>query len=115
MLHRAIIQVYRRGRLKVFDSASQESEISWNKIFFAGGSTGGFYQFTNPTLVDDTIDIYDVGTNTWTVRRMSAPRSHCTAEYMSNGKVYIVGGLTTDMNSDAVDIYDIATDSFDFP
>ena len=25
-----------------------------------------------------------------------------------------VGGLTTDMNSDAVDIYDIATDSFDY-
>eukprot|EP00944_MAST-04C_sp_MAST-4C-sp1_P005026 g5026.t1 len=90
------------------------ASIASNKIFFAGGSTGGFFQFTNPTLVDDTIDIYDVGTNTWTVRRMSSPRSHCTAEYMSNGKVYIVGGLTTDMNSDAVDIYDIATDSFDY-
>ena len=44
------------------------ASIASNKIFFAGGSTGGFYQFTNPTLVDDTIDIYDVGTNTWTVR-----------------------------------------------
>ena len=85
----------------------------WGKIFFAGGSTGGFYQFTNPTLVDDTIDIYDVQTNTWTVKKLSVPRSHCSAEYMSSGKVYFAGGLEVSQNSDVVDILDLETDAFD--
>eukprot|EP00943_MAST-04B_sp_MAST-4B-sp1_P001913 g1913.t1 len=87
--------------------------VGWGKIFFAGGSTGGFYQFTNPTLVDDTVDIYDVLTNTWSVKKLSVPRSHCAAEYMSSGLVYFAGGMAISENSNMVDILDLQTGSFD--
>ena len=88
--------------------------VAEDLIFFAGGSTGGYYSFTNPTLMSDVVDIFNATSRTWlTPNKLTVPRCACSAEYM-NGTVFIAGGLSLNDNSNRVDLYEIATGSWTY-
>lgn len=81
-----------------------------DKLMFAGGTDwwdGSLYVGTT-----DTVDVYDVPTDTWSIERLSVPRRWVTASVVGD-KAYFTGGRIPDGNlSDRLDIYDPATDEW---
>ena len=81
-----------------------------NKVFFAGGcSNYPFYW----SAVTNKIDIYDLSTNTWSVKILSETKIGFTAT-MAGSKIYFAGGWNLNPNvsnstSANIDIYDDAT------
>lgn len=81
---------------------------SGNKIFFAGGWEGNWWWF--PTMFTN-VDIYDVATNSWSVKHLSEPRAWMGAASAEH-KVFFAGGTNNDQTSSKVDIYDTETNSW---
>jgi hypothetical protein len=92
-----------------------------NKIFFAGGVNWENYQSLQWSGSYDNVDIYDVSNNTWSVAHLSKGRESICAVVVGN-KVIFAGGTYFTKNSlvtnpvanasDAVDIYDAATNTW---
>jgi N-acetylneuraminic acid mutarotase len=72
-----------------------------NKILFAGGLDSN-YQATQ------TVQIWDVPTNTWSQDTLSGIRTNIQSIVMGS-KIFFVGGLHSNGLSDAIDIYDTNT------
>jgi N-acetylneuraminic acid mutarotase len=99
-------------------SAAQLSEprdlisvaVSGNKIFFAGGWIDSGNAFVSPS---DKVDIYDAGTNSWSVATLSVARSSLSVTAVGN-KVIFVGGFGGNAVSyvNTIDIYDLSTNSW---
>jgi N-acetylneuraminic acid mutarotase len=85
---------------------------SGNKIFFAGGWEGNWWEF--PVMFTN-VDIYDVVTNSWSVKHLSEARAWIGAA-SSGSKVFFAGGTRGPDNnhqaSSKVDIYDTETNSW---
>ena len=82
---------------------------SGNKIFFAGGWEGNWWEF--PVMFTN-VDIYDVVTNSWSVKYLSEPRGWIGAASAGN-KVFFAGGTNGNYHaSSKVDIYDTGTDTW---
>lgn len=85
---------------------------SGNKIFFAGGWEGNWWDFP---IMFTNVDIYDVVTNLWSVKHLSEPRAWIGAA-SAGSKVFFAGGTGGPDNnwqaSSKVDIYDTETDSW---
>jgi hypothetical protein len=64
------------------------------KILVAGGFT---YVYTTHQLYLDTVDVYDIATDSWSTlpQKLQTPRAHAMA-YVSKGVLYLVGGVTSD-------------------
>jgi peroxiredoxin len=97
------------------------------KIYFIGGVTtvegskAPFFTFMGPCRVLGTNDVYDPATDKWESRKpMAVPRNHAFAAAV-NGKIYVIGGRTghgfimSATNTDAVEEYDPATDTWSAP
>jgi hypothetical protein len=77
---------------------SLSAAAAGNKIVFAGGAGAtGFSQ---------TVDIYDVSTNTWTTAQLSKARSNCSAA--GAGNKILVGGRLATTFSKTVDIFTLS-------
>ena len=82
---------------------------SGNKIFFAGGWEGNWWDF--PVMYSN-VDIYDVATNSWSVKYLSEPRAWVGAASAGN-KVFFAGGTNGNYEaSSKVDIYDTETNTW---
>lgn len=81
-----------------------------NRIFFAGGTWG---DGSSSNRYYNTVDIYDVSTNTWSVAALSRARSGIAAAVVGN-KVFFAGGETERdyAPTDIVDIYDLSTNTW---
>jgi len=84
------------------------------KIYAIGGSTraGSPEQYTGGFV--GTNEEYDPETDTWTLKRpMPTPRAYFRVEVV-NGKIYCIGGLTTDhaVPTCAFEVYDPSTDTW---
>jgi len=83
-----------------------------NKIVFAGG-----YSFISGISTNHSrVDIYDMGTQTWSIAELSVPRSDIAAVVAGN-KIFFAGGraetsLDTFEYYSTVDIYDAATNTW---
>ncbi|MDC3983853.1 Kelch repeat-containing protein [Polyangium jinanense] len=73
------------------------------RVLITGGATTGNWDL--PTAV---VDIYDVATNTITAAApMTVPRNYHTATVLSDGRVLVAGGLTTNgVSLQSCEIYD---------
>lgn len=80
-----------------------------NKIFYAGGLT------QDGSYVSSRVDIYDIGTRSWSKTELSVPRSNM-ATVVAGSKVFFAGGQLFNQVSlttySAVDIYDVVTKSW---
>ncbi len=100
--------------MAVLSVARQDFAVvtSGNKIFFAGGWEGNWWDF--PVMFTN-VDIYDVVTNSWSVKHLSEPRAWIGAA-SAGSKVFFAGGTSGPDNnwqaSSKVDIYDTETDSW---
>ena len=81
---------------------------SGNKIFFAGGWEGNWWDF--PVMFTN-VDIYDAATNSWSVKHLSEPRAWMGAA-SAQSKVFFAGGTNNYETSSKVDIYDMQTNSW---
>jgi hypothetical protein len=84
-----------------------------NKVFFAGGCSNTPFEWSG---VSNKIDIYDLSTNTWSVKTLSETKIGFTAT-TAGSKIYFAGGwnLNPDVQystSANIDIYDDATGSW---
>ena len=84
-------------------------------------SVSPFFTFFGPAQVLATNDVYDPATNKWERRKpMAVPRNHAFGAAV-NGKIYVIGGRTghgfilTATNTNAVEAYDPATDTWSGP
>jgi hypothetical protein len=59
----------------------------------------------------DTVDIFDTGTGTWNVAKLSQARMYLAAAVAQN-KIFFVGGVTDKEWSDRIDIYDAVTEGW---
>ncbi len=73
------------------------------KIYLIGGELVG---------ATDLNEVYDVATDTWTTKEPMPTAVYYYASAVVNGKIYILGGIGPNANSDTVQIYDPATDSW---
>ena len=83
-----------------------------NKIVFAGG----FTNIPGGSNYHSRVDIYDLGTQTWSVAELSAPRADI-AVIAADNKIFFAGGRAlTSPNTfqyySTVDIYDAATNTW---
>jgi len=83
-----------------------------DKVFFAGGVhvTGDSYDnyiFTETSRVD----IYNAGTNEWSIAELSEPRELFAAASAGN-KILFAGGVSPNGPSTRVDIYDVSTNAW---
>lgn len=78
---------------------------SGNKIFFAGG--------VSQSVPSSRVDIYDIGTNTWSTAELCAGR-YLIAIVAAGNKIFFGGGETLDGTwpVDSVDIYNISTNNW---
>lgn len=86
------------------------SSVLYNgKIYSWGGRGGEIYNFG---VILNTLDIYDIATNSWSTGKTggTARQLHTSALY--NGKIYFWGGYGGAGVLNTVDIYDIATNSW---
>ena len=82
---------------------------SGNKIFFAGGWEGNWWDYSETFT---NVDIYDVLTNSWSVKHLSEPRAWIGAVSADN-KVFFAGGTNNNhYASSKVDIYDTEANSW---
>jgi N-acetylneuraminic acid mutarotase len=94
------------------------------KIYVFGGATTypksplAFINGAGPAMVLTVNQVYDPATNTWAERSpMSVGRNHAYAGAV-NGKIYVIGGrighafVTASSNTDVVEEYDPATDTY---
>ncbi len=58
-----------------------------DSIFFSGGTTNWLSTFSN------TVDIYDIGDNTWSSNELPAPHRFQATTIAGGGKVFIAGGM----------------------
>jgi hypothetical protein len=79
-----------------------------SKIVFAGGSTyyTGIGNFTEQPSA--AVDIYDIGTDTWSTATLSVARNFLTAT-ASGTKLFFAGGYNGTTYSNVVDIYDVSS------
>ncbi|MGN6532007.1 MAG: Kelch repeat-containing protein [Ginsengibacter sp.] len=78
-----------------------------NKLLLVGGRT------PDDTPISD-VDIYDIGTQTWSTARLSIGRLGMTAVTVGN-KIFFVGGDSPGISATArVDIYDASTNTWSF-
>jgi len=78
------------------------------KVLAAGGWTG-----TGPLYWRHSSEVYDQATGTWTSAGfMSAPRGNHTATVLDSGKVLVVGGDSTHIQTDSADLYDPGTNTW---
>lgn len=84
---------------------------SWNnKIYAAGGRSGGSY---GGGTIYNRLDVYDAATNVWTTRApMPQPASDNYATVAFQGKVYVFGGTNGTTHLATTQIYDIATNTW---
>ena len=79
-----------------------------NKIFFAGGCSNTPFEWSG---VSNKIDIYDLSTNTWSVKILSETKIGFTATTVGS-KIYFAGGwvpVGTSSTTPIIDIYDDVT------
>ena len=84
-----------------------------SKVFFAGGTfyTGNGYP-NQIWDVSNVVDIYDMGTNSWSATTLSVARGNINAVVIGD-KIYFVGGMGYGINvSNVVDIYNNSTNSW---
>jgi len=97
------------------------------KIYVIGGATAmegsktPFFTAFGPARVLGTNQVYDPATNKWETRNaMSVPRNHAFSGVV-NGKIYVIGGRTghgfilSATNTDVVEEYDAASDTWSMP
>ena len=75
------------------------------KLYFAGGYT---QLFPPEDIVTDTIDIYDIATDSWEGEHLSHPRAEMASVVLGT-KIYFIGGSDASQRTDRVDIYDYVT------
>jgi N-acetylneuraminic acid mutarotase len=85
-----------------------------NKLFFLSSSCNNCYGISNP--VYNTVDIYNVGTNTWSSDTLSEARNDIAVTTCGN-KIFFAGGsiyedVITMSISSAVDIYDASSNTW---
>ncbi len=85
------------------DRLYMSSTAVGNDVFFAGGSVSGGYS--------NTVNIYDVATNTWSTQTLSQARSSITAISVGEYAIF-AGGIASGGFSNVVDIYDVATNTW---
>jgi len=85
-------------------------------VFFIGGVVTPDY---NVAFAFDTIDIYNVSSNNWTISKLSTPRYYAAAASLSNSGLIFVGGgktsitpITTGFPKN-VEIYNVKTNSWE--
>jgi hypothetical protein len=110
------------SRVDIYDIATQSwttAELSeartrittatiGNKVFFAGGCSNTPFEWSG---ISNKIDIYDLSTNTWSVKILSETKIGFTATAAEN-KIYFAGGWTPfagSSTSSIIDIYDDVT------
>jgi hypothetical protein len=92
------------------DGTQLSAAATDSKVFFAGG----IYHFSNgnggwAAGMSDLVEMYDIGSGTWTETKMSEAKVGLAAATLDN-KVYFAGGHLGGYNmSDKIEIYDIAT------
>lgn len=80
-----------------------------NKIFFAGGTEDGWWDYGS---IYSNVDIYDAAANTWSVAHLSEARGWLTASAVGN-KIFFAGGTNNNrVHTSRVDIYDVNTNSW---
>ena len=73
---------------------------------------------TTPHRSLDTVEVYDPATNKWEARTAAPTARNHAAIGVVNGKIYIIGGrvgsalVTTGSNTNVVEVYDPATDTW---
>ncbi|WP_375769947.1 kelch repeat-containing protein [Archangium gephyra] len=83
--------------------------ISSSKVLVAGGWIG-----SAPLYWRRTAEVYDQATGTWTAtsNTMSTPRGNHTATVLDSGKVLVVGGYSTEGETNTAELYDPATNTW---
>lgn len=77
-------------------------------IYAIGGS--GFRPNTGTNLIRPTVEAYDPGTNSWTVKQLLPEPLQPTGATTIKGKIYVAGGLSNERISTRLYVYDPATD-----
>lgn len=85
-----------------------------NKILFAGGNS---ISMNGRSGGETRVDIFDIGTKTWSTAELSVPRFDITAIATGN-KVFFAGGMSGEIGDasevyhSTVDIYDVTTNTW---
>ncbi|MEK5447472.1 Kelch repeat-containing protein [Paenibacillus sp. FSL R7-0331] len=86
--------------------------VAEGKIYVLGGYTGNFYSWTGGSAVN-TVEMYDPLTDSWTTKSPMLFPAGSTSAVNYNNKIYVFGGLTTNVTSIAkVQVYDTQNDSW---
>jgi N-acetylneuraminic acid mutarotase len=83
--------------------------LSSGKVLVAGGWIG-----SAPLYWRRTAEVYDQATGTWTAtsNTLSTPRGNHTATLLDSGKVLVVGGYSTNGETNTAELYDPATNTW---
>ncbi|AKI99576.1 galactose oxidase-like protein [Archangium gephyra] len=83
--------------------------LSSSTVLVAGGWIG-----SAPLYWRRTAEVYDQTTGTWTAtsNTMSTPRGNHTATLLDSGKVLVVGGYSTEGETNTAELYDPATNTW---
>lgn len=83
--------------------------LSSGKVLVAGGWIG-----SAPLYWRHSAEVYDQSTGTWTAtsNTMSTPRGNHTATLLDSGKVLVVGGNSTNGETNTAELYDPATNAW---
>ncbi len=90
-------------------SCQQRERPSWcDKVLVVGGATR---ELDRPPIA--SAELYDPATRTWSsAGSLSEARANHTASALPDGRVLVVGGLTTDKTFASTEIYDPTTNSW---
>lgn len=116
--HSDLVDIYDAGSglwtvARLSEARSNLTAVSaGNKVFFAGGTTGGFRQ-QDPTTYSNTVDIYDLNLGTWTSAHLSQARTNVAAAVIGDA-VLFGGGVYSDSVGTShlcsvVDVYNISS------
>ncbi|HYO68753.1 MAG TPA: kelch repeat-containing protein [Archangium sp.] len=83
--------------------------LSSSKVLVTGGWIG-----SAPLYWRRTAEVYDQTTGTWTAtsNTMSTPRGNHTATLLDSGKVLVVGGYSTEGETNTAELFDPATNTW---
>ena len=105
------------GSMSVARSGATATLLLSGKVLVAGGCSPDFGTFPSTVCPIGSAELYDPGTDSFTLLKMTVPRDRFTATRLPDGRVLLAGGYSGSLKDPYVitstaEIYDPATGAF---